>query len=455
MAWRHRWLALASMSIVSLIGITYVMALPDTYEVSAKVYVDTQSLLKPALRGLALETGAGAQAVHTMRRTLLVRPNLEQIARATDLDLQATTPADMERLLLDLQTDISLTQTRRENIFTIADTHEDPQLAKRVVDSVLNLFLERSLGDLRRETVLTQDFLEKQIKVYESKLEASEQRLKEFKRQNMGFLPGETDYVSKREAVVQTLRDARLLLQEAVNRRDELQRQMDDPMDPSLWMLAEENFSPLDARIQQLELRVDELLLRYTERHPDIIIARRLIADLQEQKQAELDAMTEEGVDAGDPNVTNPVYQGLKVALSSADAEVAALQVRVKEYESRLAELSRLIDENLRVEAEFARLNRDYNVLQKNYQGFVSRREQAEIGYEADQTGESMQVKVIEPTRVPVLPTGPQRNLLSMGVVIVGIVTGGVLAWFLSIINPVFLDIRQLAAGRLPSARKR
>ncbi len=447
MAWRHRWLALVSMSIVSLSGITYVMALPDTYEVSAQVYVDTQSLLRPALRGLALDTGAGQQALLTMRRTLLVRPNLEQVARATDLDLQASTPADMERLLNDLKTDISLIQTRRENIFTIAYEHQDPQLAKRVVDTVLNLFLERSLGDLRRETVLTQDFLEKQIKVYESKLQAAEQRLKEFKRENMGLLPGATGYASKREALAQTLRDARLLLQEAVNRRNEMARQMDDPMDPSLWMLSEESFSPLDARIQQLELRVDQLLLRYTERHPDIIIARRLIADLQEQKQAELDAMTEEGPGAGDPNVTNPVYQGLKVALSSADAEVAALQVRVKEYERRLTELSRLIDESLRVEAEFARLNRDYSVLQKNYQGFVSRREQAEIGYDADQTGENLQVKVIEPTRVPVLPTGPQRNLLSMGVVIAGMLVGGVLAWFLSIINPVFLDIRQLAAA--------
>ena len=323
MAWRHRWLALASMAIVSVSGITYVMALPDTYNVFAKVYVDTQSLLRPTLKGLALDTGAGQQAVFTMRRTLLVRPNLEHIARATDLDLQAATPADMERLLNDLKNDISLTQTRRENIFTLAYTHEDPQLAKRVVDAVLNLFLERSLGDLRRETVLTQDFLEKQIKVYESKLEAAEQRLKEFKRQNLGFLPGASGgYVAKRETLTGTLRDARLVLQEAVNRRDELRRQMDDPMDPSLWMQSEEAFSPLDGRIQQLQMRVDELLLRYTERHPDIIITRRLIADLEEQKQAQLEAMAQGGGDAADPNVTNPVYQGLKVALSGADAEV-------------------------------------------------------------------------------------------------------------------------------------
>ncbi len=440
MAWRYRWLALTVTVVVSLVGSLSVMALPDTYKVSAKLYLDTQSLLRPALRGLALESSSGLEALALLRRTLLVRPNLEEIARATDLDLQATTPVETERMLERLRSNISISQTRRENIFTISYEDNEAQLAKRVVDAVLNLFLERSLGAVRRGTVATQEFLDKQIKEYEAKLIAAEERLKDFKARNMGFLPGATsDFVSKREALAQTLQDARLQLQEAQNRRNEMKRQLEDSSD---LHFVEDLPSPLDGRIQQLESRVDELLLRYTERHPDVVIARGLIDDLKAQKQAQIESITEEGqVDAN-----NPIYQGLKVALSSADAEVAGLAVRAKEYETRLTEVDRLIDQSLKVEAEYARLNRDYGVLQRNYQGFVSRREQAEIGSEAEQTGENLQVRIIEPPRVPVLPTGPKRNLLSIAVLVLGIGVGAALAWLLSLINPVFFDVRQMAS---------
>ncbi len=447
MAWRHRWFALVTMAVICLVGAVAVMAMPDTYRVDAKVYVDTQSLLKPALRGLALDSKAGEEAVALMQRTLLLRPNLEKIARATDLDLQAATPADMENLLGDLRGKIRVGQTRRTNIFNISYEGYDPQLAKRVVDAVLNLFLEQSLGEFRKDTAMTQEFIERQIQDYETKLVGAEERLKEFKRQHLGFLPGAaSDYISRHEATAQALKEAQLQLEEATNRRNELKRQLDDPSDPSLWKLAGERGTPLDTRIQELEGRLDQLLLKYTDKHPDVVITRRLIEDLQAQKRAALEALSKGDLDAQDPNVANPVFQGLKVALSSAEADVAALKVRVDEYTQRLAKLERLTDEALRVEAEFTRLNRDYGILQKNYQGFVSRREQAEIGYEADQSGGNMIVRVIEPPRVPILPTGPKRELLSMTVLLFAIGAGAGLAWLFSLINPVFLDIGQLAA---------
>jgi polysaccharide chain length determinant protein (PEP-CTERM system associated) len=447
MAWRHRWVALVTMVVICFFGAVYVASLPDTYRVTAKLYVDTTSLLQPALRGLALDSRASLEAVDLMRRSLLLRPNLEKIMRATDMDLQVTNPEETEELLAGLKDNVSLSQTARTNIFNIAYESDDPNLAKRVVDSVLNLFLEQSLGDLRKDTALTQEFIERQIKEYEAKLELAEERLRTFKRQNIGFLPGAaSDYVSKRESVSEALREAQLQLQEATNRRNELSRQLKDPGDASLWMPPiEEVQSPLDGRIQELEARLDQLLLRYTDRHPDVVITRRLIDDLQEQKRVALEAMTQGSPDEQDPNVENPVFQGLKVALSASDADVAAMKVRVGEYEAQMAELERLTDESLRVEAEFTRLNRDYGVLHQNYQSFLSRREQAEIGYEADQTGGNMMMRIIEPPRIPILPTGPQRELLSLAVLLVGLGAGIGLSWLLSMINPVFLDIGQLA----------
>jgi polysaccharide chain length determinant protein (PEP-CTERM system associated) len=449
LAWLHRWLALMVMSVVCGVGAVYVMTLPDTYEVSAKMHVDTRSLLRPAIKGLALDTNAGAQAVALMRRILLVRPNLEEIARATDLDLQAETPADMERLLNRLRDEISLSQAREQDIFTIAYEDSDPQVAKRVIDAVLNLFLERSLGEARRGTVATQEFLEKQVKSYEAELVEAEQRLKEFKRKYLGMLPGTaSDHASRSEALAQALRDAKLQLQEAKSRRDELEDQLEDSDDPALYMPFEDELAgPLDSRIQDLETRVYELLLRYTEQHPDVIITRQLIEDIKVQKRVQIDAAFGEEPTSQNPNVTNPFYQGLKVALSAADAEVAALNRRVAEFDRRQQEAALLVDEALQVETEYAQLNRDYGILQSNYTAFASRREQAEIGVDADQSIDSVQVRVIEPPKVPILPTGPARSILSILVVVIGMGAGIGLSWLLSVVNPVFFDVSQLAAA--------
>ena len=72
--------------LVCPIGFVYVASMPDIYESSARVYVDTRSVLKPLLRGLALQTDP-RQEVAMMVKTLLSRPNLEIIARESDLDI--------------------------------------------------------------------------------------------------------------------------------------------------------------------------------------------------------------------------------------------------------------------------------------------------------------------------------------------------------------------------------
>ena len=87
--WRHKWLALGLAWIVALAGWAYVWQMPESYVATAKLYVDTNSVLRPLMRGLAITPDVN-QRMSMMSRTLLSRPNLEKLARMTDLDLQAT-----------------------------------------------------------------------------------------------------------------------------------------------------------------------------------------------------------------------------------------------------------------------------------------------------------------------------------------------------------------------------
>ena len=126
--WRYRWYALLVVWLVSLAGWAWVYTLPDEYESNARIFVNTQSILKPLLRGLSVDTNVYSR-MSAMTRTLLSRPNLENVARETDMDLRAQTPEAMGALVAQLQRKVTISSApHRNDLYTIAFTDRDPVL---------------------------------------------------------------------------------------------------------------------------------------------------------------------------------------------------------------------------------------------------------------------------------------------------------------------------------------
>ncbi len=441
MVWQYRWLALISAIVLCMSGWVSVLLMPDRYEVSAKIFLDTRSLLRPLLKGLAVQNTSRQDAALMMRRTLLVRPNLEAVARKTDMDLKAKTPEDMEKLLFGLAENVKVTGTGKDNIFVIKYSNTDAKLATRVVEALLNLFVERSLGDTRKDTSKTKQFIEEQIKEYEGRLEAAEARLKEFKQRNVGMMPGEGgNYFSQRQQMAALLASAKLELNEATRRRESLRKQISGE-EPSFGLGpqppgATDTGSPLDARILGLEKNLDQLLLQYTDKHPDVISTRRVMDQLKKERAEEQKQFAATNPQGNYQLNQNPVYQELKISLGAIEAEVAALQARVSEYKKREVGLAKMVDTIPKVEAELARLNRDYNIDRKNYNELVSRREALKLGDDASQTTDDVQFNIIEPPREPLVPTEPDRPTLSGLVLLVGLGAGVGIAWLLAMLRP-------------------
>lgn len=445
--WRFRWYAMVLAWVIILVGWITVFRMPDQYQANARVYVDTDSILRPLLRGLTIQ-GNTIQRVHLMTRTLLSRPNLEKVARMTDQDITAKTPEQMEALLDELANNIKLTSTVREkNLYSLGYRNKNPKIAKQTVQAILTIFVESSLGEARKDSDVAQKFLSKQIEEYEAKLIEAENRLTSFKRTNLGTLPGQGgDVFSRLQGAYSNLEQARLSVKEIEQRRDELKIQIEDAEDAEedviLSIVDSSMSTPLDARIQTLRSALDQILLRYTEEHPDVIEIRRTIALLEKQQQDEIKERSKELANSSISE--NPVIQQIQLSLGQANVNLAAGRIRIKEFEARAEKLRKLIDTQPQVETELKRLNRDYAVHKKNYDVLVMRREAANMSDEAEQTGDNVKFKIIDPPRVPIAPSGPNRILYSSIVLVAGIGIGLAFAFLLSQIRPAIYDRRLL-----------
>jgi len=459
---RYRWWLLGIAWIVCLIGWPVVANLPDQYQASAKVFVDTHSLLKPLLRGLAVQTNE-QHRIKLMTKTLLSRPNLEKVTRMTDLDLKAKTPEEMEQLLDGLKADIEFkgAGARGDNIYTIGYPHEDPELAKLIVKSLLTIFVESNLGETRKEQDTAHQFLEQQIGEYEARLLEAENSLTEFKQKNMGFMSGSADgYYNRLRSMKEQLQSAKLDLKIQRDRMRVLKQQLEGEV-PTFGLVQQDYLknpevvaatSETENRIKNLNLKLDELLLRYTDQHPDVIAIQQTIKTLEE-KQAEEEAIAIKAAeeqaaleaDAPSPPIElerNVVYQQMKMAYSTAEAEVAAKKAVVDEYTRRIKNLESAVDRVLKVETEKAQLNRDYETVKKNHAQLVARLESARLARKVDTRTDTVRFRVIEPPRVPHEPSGPNRILFSSAIFAVGLGLGIALAFLMSQLRPTFDDRR-------------
>ena len=441
-AWQRRLWGVAAAWLLCIVGWTWVMIIPDRYEASARVYVDTQTLLKPLLSGLAAEPNV-EQQIKLMTRQLVSRPTLEKVARMTDLDVKAKTPEQTESMLNDLAGKISIADAGRENLYTISYQDANGDLAKKVVQSLLTIFVESSLGKTRQDISSSQRFIEEQLQQYQQKLTDAENSLKEFKQKHIGMMPGQGgDYYTKLAETSAQLRQAQLDQQEAANRRNQLKRQLADE-EPELNAAAAAGpaNSETDSRIQALEKQMDQLRLQYTDLHPDIQSTKRLIEKLQAQKKIEI---AQRKADPVGSRIQNPVYQQLTIAIAEADASVSALGARVSEYQRRFGELRNASNMIPQVEQEYTQLTRDYDVYRQNYDALLKRRESVTMSGEVESKTDTVDFRVIDPPFVPSQPAWPNRSLLLSLVTLAGLAAGVAVAFLLSQLRRTVTDRRVL-----------
>ena len=431
--WRYRWSALLIVWLTAIGGWVVVYALPDQFEAKTMVHIDTSSIMTPLLQGLAVETNP-QEELSVMTRILLSRDNLLAVIRETDMDHGVRSDDDKQSLVARMRESIRISNTSSRrgpaNIYEISYASHSAELAYKIVSTLLNNLIENTLGSTRTDTVMAEQFLNEQIGEYEKQLAAAEGRMAEFKKKNVGFMPDEKgDFFAKIRHAHMEIDETPSALTQARQRYSELRRQLSGETP----MLGVSN-----NKLRSYREQLVDLLTQYTAEHPDVQALQSKIADLEAGGPGGALGQLDEEAEY------NPVYQELKVQESQARIEVGRLQIQLAEKQKRLDQLKQSMDVIPQVEADLAKLNRDYEITRERYKSLVERRESARLAQSVDQSSNAINFRVIDAPVVPFTPSGPNRPLLLAGAMLLALGAG--FGWCLIrfLLYPTFVDYKQL-----------
>jgi polysaccharide chain length determinant protein (PEP-CTERM system associated) len=457
--WRHRWLAVGTAWLVCTAGWIGISFIPTKYESTARVYLNADPLLTPLLKGLAADTDPGRH-LDFLQRTLLSRPNLEQLIRLTDLDTGIQNPHDKEALFKRLASDISVMPITL-NLLSLSYRDSDPVMAKNIVQSLLTIFAEKMAGSSRAEMDSAQRFLDTEIASYLDQLRAAEKRRQDLAdkypdivRNRSPEAAGGDDNGNRLEQARGLVAQLKLELADATSKRDTIQQGLASvpatlTVDQGPQVIVNGgHLSPIEERLLELRRNLDGLLLKYTDEHPDVKSARQAIAQLQAEATKSPGGAAAGGMSKG--QIPNGIYDQIKVKLVDAEAIVAAVQRRLSEAETQQAKIEAIAKSAPGVLTQAQDLDRDYGVLKRNYNELVVRRQSTQIAHEADTKTEKIQFRIVDPPQIPIVPVAPNRPLLVTYVLALGIGAGLVAPLLIMQLDSSFATLVQLRNLGLP-----
>ena len=434
--WQRRWLALGVAWVVCLLGWLVVSLIPNRYESRARVMVETESVLAGKVGMTENDT---QKDIDRMRQTLVAADNLEKVVRSTALSRQATTDAEVKSLAADISEHINITALP-DNFFEISaqtsypglSNAENAQLAHDVVQKLIDLFIESKLTRTGTEAKQSLKFLDGEITRRGKELRNADTKRVQFEERFLGSMPGSGSIEQRIGAARGDLEQIEPQLSSARSSLSAVNSQMGStPATIAIPSVGVSRTAALEAQLADAQAR------GWTERHPDIIALRQQIARAK--------AIDGDGPGAG--SAPNPLYVSLRSMQAERQATAAALESRRSELQGNLNRLVGLQVSHPEFVAEQSRLSRDYDALKQQYDKLIADREDIRLRGDVASRSDAVRFRVVEAPTRPRLPISPNRLILLIGVLIVGVGAGMGAAFVKGQLRTTYPTANRLAAA--------
>ena len=449
---RRKYLALlVGFSVLALFTLaSYVM--PKTYEANSTIFIQRSTLINPLIQGVGV-AGNIEEGLRTLRDSMTTRNILSRVIKKLDLD-PGNSPQKIEAMVEGIRKNVSITikggSDGREaaDLFTISYRGSDPNKVKDIVNTLVGEYIAETLGYRRSDAYGAFEFVQSQLTEYKGKLEESDKAIREFREKHPDIVPQTEGAVLTRMETFQTQKiDADIKVQELMRRKDNLRRQLTGEKELTVAFVSREG-SP-EGRLSYLNNQLVLLSTKFTDRHPEILKTK---AEIEELKKQIAHAKANPPNVAGSETATlNPIYQQIKEDLARTDAEIESLRARSSELVRQQQMAKNVLGGMPKEQEEWTKLQRDRNVYQHIYDDLLNKLETARVSKDLELTDKGTSFRIVDAAILPTYPIKPNRIMLLLAGIFMGIVAGVGTVIGLDYLNPAFKDEEAVeGALRLP-----
>ncbi len=474
--WRARWWGIATLVVCVGIGLAASYILPNEYRSTTMILVERQKVPEAYVR--ATVSDSMQERLKTISQQILSRSRIRQVIEEYDLVRDPTTAElVLERLHLADNTLLvgwgvglglipdpkkvrsanSLVTRFKKSVkinvvgrqgFSVAYRGHDPLTVMRVTNALAGMFISENLKLRESRAEGTTRFLSSQLEQARQELEERERGVQALKKRFMGALPDQLD------ANLRALDRLQLQLQhidETLNQLSEqkgfvqkqligAERQLAEMSEEARTALRAQD--PLARQLAALEAKLARLRTQYTDRFPEVAQVKAQIDEIRfrmdsmgvrEIKNQELEKV--------------PVIADLNVRLVEISQEVDNLRQRKAKLTAEYASYKARVEQAPEVEQELQKLQRDYTIMQANYQALLQKEMNARLAESLERRQKGEQFRVLDPANLPTTPISPDRNMILAFSTVLGLLLGAGGAIGLDLLRPRFHSGQDITTG--------
>lgn len=406
---------------IALLALVIGMVIPKRYTSSTTILVEDRNIIAPLMEGRAVATSVVDRA-SILKEVAFSRKVMDEILVTGGWMQEKPDALEQEKLIEKIVGRTAMTNPRT-NLIQINYSDSDPERAYQITKRYADLVILESLSAKERESSEAYQFIDSQVRQYHSKLTEAETLLESYRNANPDARPGvEADVNARIGELRRVVETARLELIDLRSQQSALESQLSGESEISTVQTRSGQFR---ARLVELQAQRDQLMLTYTDQHPDVVRVQYQIRDLEDElrkEESRREMRKSQSPDSLDGTAAyNPLYAELRSRLAEASRTSTATAARVDTAQSLLEEELERSRRIASSESALAELTRDYEVNRDLYQDLLKRRENARVSMNLDAEQRGLSFRIQEPAAMPLLPSGLRTMHLAGGGLLLGL----------------------------------
>jgi polysaccharide chain length determinant protein (PEP-CTERM system associated) len=462
---RRIWYIIIPFVLIMAVVVIYVVFTPKIYKAATMVLVTPQKIPENFIRSTF--TASIQDRLQTLSKEILSHTHLEQLIKELNLYPKETISKPMEqvveRMRKDIEIEIKSGGDRRESAsghFIISYTGANPIQVSQVTNKLASWFIEENLKSREEQAQRTVEFLDAELKNTKENLEKQEILLTGFKKQFLNELPDQRDanirVLEQLQASNQRIGES---LKAAEDRKLIIQNKLADlELSGSSTLYLDglrsgksgvttsplRRIGPQESQLNQLKTQLFELEAKYKPNHPDILITKKRISDLEGAVKGSLIPKDEQ--DKKENGRADTYHEALRKELPPLDREIQRLRAEEGRIKSTIGDYRGRIEKAPIREIALGKIMQDYNQTKEGYQTLSKKRDEAQQAENLERRQQGEQFKIVDPGRVPNRPFKPDVPRVILIGLLAGLLAGLSLAFLREQLDHSFRDADDVEA---------